>query len=416
MPGDARKGARRIALLTRGLEGGGVQRMMRHTAGELLSRGFDVDLLTPRRGRLAEERSGLRVHHLRCLPPPIGRLAALSADPRGWRDMLRPVLLAPIAAQQLGLIPALTRYLRAIRPDGLIAATTYLNLSALWARRLAGVPTRIIVSERSHLSENLRSGRNGRASRWRHVPPLLRRTYPLAEAMIGVSDGVARDLEALTSLPAGSVRTIYNPVLPHSLPPLTAPPPDDSWLRDDGPPVIVAASRLVKSKDHPTLLRAFARLRKVRAVRLMVLGEGPERRRLERLAASLDVAADVRFPGWVDESWRYMRHAAVFALPSMREGFGNVLVEALAVGCPIVSTDCPSGPSEILDGGRFGRLVPVGDEEALAAALGASLDQPPDRERLRQRAASFTAAAAIDAYLDALGFQPRAASQQASAA
>ena len=413
---EDRRHARRIALLTRGLEGGGVQRMMRHTADELLSRGFEVDLLTPRKGRLPKDKLGLRVHRLYRVPPPLGRLAALAADPGGWRAMLRPVLLAPLAAQPLGLMPALTRYLRNVRPDGLIAATTYQNLDAIWARRLADVSTRIIVTERSHLSENLRSGRNGRAWRWQHVPPLLHRTYPLAAAVIGVSNGVSRDLESLARLPAGSVTTVYNPVLPDGLPPLEAARPTDPWLDGTGPPVIIAASRLVKSKDHPTLLRAFAHLRKKQSARLMILGEGPERRRLQRMSTSLGLEDDVRFLGWVDETWRYMRHAAVFALPSMREGFGNVLVEALAVGCSIVSTDCPSGPSEILDGGRFGRLVPVGDEMAMASALAAAIKEGPDREKLRERAAGFTAAAAVDSYLDALGFQRNVAADPPIAA
>ncbi|MEM8949233.1 MAG: glycosyltransferase [Pseudomonadota bacterium] len=404
--------ARHIALLTRGLAGGGVQCMMRHTADELLSRGFDVDLLTPRRGHLAEEKQGLRVHHLRRLPRSVGRFMALRSDPGGFHAMLRPVLLAPLAAQPLGILPALTRYLRAARPDGLIAATTYLNLDAIWAKRLADVPTRVIITERSHLSENLRSGRNGRAWRWKHVSPLLHRTYPLADAMIGVSDGVSRDLEALAALPSGSVRTVYNPVLPNGLPPLASQPPDDPWLSSDGPPVIMAASRLVKSKDYPTLIRAFARLRVTRPARLMILGEGPERRRLERLAARLGLTDHVRFLGWVDDSACYMRQAAVYVLPSMREGFGNVLVEALAVGCSIVATDCPSGPAEILEDGRHGQLVPVGDDQAMAEALARSLDERPDKNALRARAAGFTAKAAVDAYLDALGFAPQAVADQ----
>ena len=415
-PDERSIGARRIALLTRGLEGGGVQRMMRHTADELLSRGFEVDLLTPRRGRLPENKAGLRVHRLRSVPPPIGRLAALSADPEGWRAMLRPILLAPIAARQLGLLPALTRYLRTTRPDGLIAATTYLNLDAIWARRLADVPTKVIVTERSHLSENLRSGRYGKASRWKYVPGLLQRSYPLADAVIGVSQGVARDIETLTSRPAGSVKTIYNPVLPNGLPPLELPPPDDPWLRDGDPPVIMAASRLVKSKGYPTLIAAFARLRAEHSAKLLLLGKGPERRRLESMVKRFNLDEDVRFVGWVDDVRRYMRHATVYALPSMREGFGNVLVEALAVGCSIVATDCPSGPSEILENGRFGRLVPVGDEVAMAAALAAALNEQPDRYALRERAAGFTAAVAVDAYLDALGFGHTAADREAIAA
>jgi glycosyltransferase involved in cell wall biosynthesis len=330
--------------------------------------------------------------------------------------MLRPVLLAPLAAQPLGILPALCRHLRTTRPDGLIAATTYLNLDAIWAKRLAGVSTHIIVTERTHLSESLHSGRNCRAWRWKHVPALLHRTYPFADAVIGVSSGVSRDLEALAALPAGSVRTVYNPVLPNGLPPLASPPLDDPWLQGDGPPVIMTAGRLVKAKDYPTLVRAFAHLRESRRARLMILGNGPERKRLERLVASLGLDDDVRFFGWVDDCFRYVRHAAVYASSSLREGMPSALIEALAVGCPVVATDCPSGPSEILEDGRYGRLVPVGDDQSLAEALARSLDERPDRNALRARAAGFTAQAAVDAYLDALGFAPTAADHTVAAA
>ncbi|MEZ5931158.1 MAG: glycosyltransferase [Alphaproteobacteria bacterium] len=415
-PEAAREEAAHIALLSRGLDGGGVQRMMRHLADELLARGFRVDLLVAGgRSSDAETPDGLRVIRLRALPRSVGRVLALRADPGGFHAMLKPVLLAPFAARQLGLIPALARYLRKERPDGLIAATTYMNLAAIWARTLADVPTRVLVSERTHLSESLRSGRSARAWRWRYLPSLLHRTYPMADAVTAVSVGAARDLEHLAALPKGTVRAIYNPVLTGRLERATSEPPDP-WLLPKGPPVILTAGRLTAVKDHPTLLRGFGRLHAERHARLLILGEGPERRKLERLARALGVQADVRFVGWVDDVGGYMRHAAVFALTSVREGFGNVLVEALAAGCPVVATDCPSGPREILDGGRYGRLVPVGDDRALAAALAACLDSPGDMEVSRRRAAGFTASAAVDGYLDALGFAPLPSGRRAVAA
>jgi len=160
--------------------------------------------------------------------------------------------------------------------------------------------------------------------------------------------------------------------------------------------------RLAVQKDFPTLLRAFARLRAARPARLMILGEGDRRSELEQLASALGISADVRLPGFVENPLAYMRRAAVFVLSSIYEGFGNVLVEALACGCPIVSTDCPGGPAEILEHGRFGRLVPVGDVAALGDALLATLAAPRESEALVARARDFSAAVIADRYLGVL--------------
>jgi glycosyltransferase involved in cell wall biosynthesis len=165
----------------------------------------------------------------------------------------------------------------------------------------------------------------------------------------------------------------------------------------------LSAGRLVAKKQYGVLLEAFAQLRAQRSARLVILGDGPERGRIEQRARQLGVSDDVRLLGWCENPYPYLQRAAVFAMTSNREGFGNVLVEALRCGCPVVATDCPSGPGEILGGGRFGELVPVGDVPAVAAALARSLDTPADRARLRARGAEFTAERAADAYLAAVG-------------
>jgi glycosyltransferase involved in cell wall biosynthesis len=167
--------------------------------------------------------------------------------------------------------------------------------------------------------------------------------------------------------------------------------------------VILSVGRLDRIKDQATLLRAFARLRANCAARLMILGEGDERARLESLAQELGIAADVTLPGFVANPMPYMRKAAVFALSSLSEGFGNVLVEALYCGCPVISTEC-GGPREILMDGRYGHLVPVGDDAALAKALAATLTHPPDRQVLIQsvQGRGFTVAEATERYLQAL--------------
>jgi glycosyltransferase involved in cell wall biosynthesis len=401
--------APRLAVLTRGIAGGGVQKMSLHLAGELAARGWRVDLVSRRDGARADVPEGVRVVVLPRRLGWVGRRLAWRADRDGLAVLLRPVLACAIAPEPLRYLPGLVDYLRSARPIALFSATTYLNLVALWARRLAEVETRVLVSERDSLSGNLRTGGHRRAWRWRHAPPLLARAYAWADAVVAVSDGVADDLARLTGLHRERIRTIYNPVVPDDVEARCAEPIDDPWLAPGEPPVVVSAGRLVAKKQHGVLLAAFARLRAERPVRLLILGDGPERGRIEQRARELGVADDVRLAGWCANPYPVLARAAVFALTSNREGFGNVLVEALRSGCPVVATDCPSGPSEILGGGRYGELVPVGDVEAVAAALGRQLDRPQDRAALRARGAAFTTSRAADAYLAAVGLPSRPA-------
>jgi len=395
--------AGRIAVLTRGIVGGGVQKMSLNLAGELASRGWQVDLLSRRAGDLSVVPAGVRAIVLRRRLGLVGRGLALRADPAGFSELLRPVLGCAIAPESLRYLPALIDYLSEARPRALLSATTHLNLVALWARRLVGSSTRVLVSERDSLSANLRTGRNRGAWRWRYAPRLLARVDPWAEAVVAVSDGVADDLAVVTGLDRAGVRTIYNPVVGADLRARCAESLDDPWFASGAPPVVLSAGRLVAKKQYGVLVAAFARLRAQRPARLLILGEGPERSRIEQQARKHGVFDDVRLAGWCENPLPYLMRAAVFALTSNREGFGNVLVEALCCGCPVVATDCPSGPAEIVAGGRFGELVPVGDVGAVAAALARCIDTPPDRAQLRARGAEFTAQRATDAYLAAVG-------------
>ena len=174
--------------------------------------------------------------------------------------------------------------------------------------------------------------------------------------------------------------------------------PEHPWIADDGPPIILSVGRLARVKDFPTLLCAIQHVSTNRRIRLIILGEGNWRKRLESMARKLGVEELVSLPGWVDNPYAFMSRAALFVLSSKHEGLGNVLIEALACGCPCVSTNCPSGPAEILDNGRFGPLVPVGDAPALAAAVESVLDCPPNESRLLKRAADFSFNASIDHY------------------
>jgi glycosyltransferase involved in cell wall biosynthesis len=199
--------------------------------------------------------------------------------------------------------------------------------------------------------------------------------------------------------------TIYNPVVTAELFKMAREVPDHPWFESGAPPVVLGVGRLARQKDFPTLLQAFARLRSERPVRLMILGQANNQRttverqaELRALAGKLGVADEVALPGFVHNPYAYMAHAAVFVLSSRFEGLPTVLIEALACGLPVVSTDCPNGPAEILENGKYGALVPVGDAFALAKAISATLDAPPDRGQLRTRALVFTVDQAVEKY------------------
>jgi glycosyltransferase involved in cell wall biosynthesis len=203
---------------------------------------------------------------------------------------------------------------------------------------------------------------------------LVRRYYPWADEIVAVSQGVADDLLELTDLPPSKVRVLPNPVVTPELVQRAAEPLDDPWFTAGAAPVVLGAGRLDQQKDFPTLIRAFAAVRSRRPARLVILGEGPERGQLESLVEELGITADVRLPGFVSNPFSYMARAAVFVLSSAWEGMPGVLIQAMACGAPVVATDCESGPREALAGGKYGRLVPVGDHLALADAIAGTLD------------------------------------------
>lgn len=386
-----------LAIFMPSLTGGGAERMLLQVAAGIAARGHEVDLLLSR----------VKGDHDARIPPGLvpvrlaktsdlrGRGMAAAAVGAAWPGLLKPVLLPAKSSWALRYLPALADYLKERRPHAMLSANSWPNLVALWAKRLAAVETRVVVSERVHLSE--RVGQLGRKWRWRHLPELIHAHYPQAAAIIAVSQGVADDLTRAARLAPGSVEAVRNPVVTPELLAQAAAPNPDPWFAEGAPPVILGVGRLHPQKDFPTLLRAFAQARAVRPLRLMILGEGAERPQLERLAAELSVAEDVRLPGFVANPFSYMARAGVFALSSAYEGLPGVLIQAIACGCPAVSTDCPSGPAEILEG--LGPLVPVGDAPALAAAILQTLEMPPERARLQRRGLDFAADPAIERYL-----------------
>jgi glycosyltransferase involved in cell wall biosynthesis len=244
------------------------------------------------------------------------------------------------------------------------------NVTLLAARRISRYRGRVVVVEQNTLSL---AAVHGKSRRDRLMPRLVGRFYPWADYVVGVSEGVVDDLVQYADLGPEKMRVVFNPIVSDDLTEKARAALDHPWFADGSPPVLVAAGRLRPQKDFPTLLRAFAQVAAGRPARLLILGEGPERARLESLVAELGLDDAVQLPGATSNPYAYMARAAAFVLSSRWEGLPTVLVEALACGAPIVSTDCPSGPREILAGGRYGMLVPVEDVDALAGALAAAL-------------------------------------------
>lgn len=294
--------------------------------------------------------------------------------------------------------PALARHLLARRPGALIAFLEQANIAAVIARRLAWRWSgRLAITEHACFSQH-----RLRPHSWSHratlaLAPLA---YRDADVLIGVSEGATGEWRARLG-DRVACRTIHNPVVDDAFSARMAAPAPHPWFTDGAPPLI-AVGRLSPEKDQATLLRALAEPR-LAACRLVVVGDGPERQRLEALAAGLGLGARVAFTGALADPLPAIARAALLINPSRYEGFGNVLVEALACGTPVVATDCPFGPHEILGGGRWGGLVPVGDPAALAAGIAAALAAPRDRANLQARAQHFHQRRIAGRYLALLG-------------
>ena len=361
----------RLSVLISFSGAGGVERMMLNLLEEFARRGYHIDLLLIR----AEG------EHLSNLPDNV-KLIRL-----GVEHTLTSVL--PLA-----------RYLRRQRPPVLLVAKDRAGRAALWARRLAGVDTRIAIRLGTNLSAAL-AGKSWLQRASRILP--MRWNYRMAERVIAVSRGVAEDTMELTGLPAERISVAHNPVITPRLLALAQEPLEHPWLNDPENPLILGVGRLTRQKDFPTLIRAFALARVQRPCRLVILGDGKQRNELLTLAEELGVGDAVELPGFAANPYAWMRRADLFVLSSRWEGSPNVLTEAMACGTAVVATDCPSGPRETLRDGRFGPLVPMGDSQALAQAMVDTLAAPPTAEAMAAAVDAFRVSRSADEYLAILG-------------
>ncbi|SKB16029.1 Glycosyl transferase, group 1 [Planktothrix sp. PCC 11201] len=298
------------------------------------------------------------------------------------------------SSRLISSLPRLINYLKEKQPKVLFSALEDTNFVALLAKKLAGVSTKVAVTVHNHLS---REAENATQLKRRLTPQLVGWFYPWADYVIAVSQGVADNLIQL-GVPAHKVQSIYNPIITPELLQNLHNRVDHPWFAPNQPPVILGVGRLHAQKDFRTLILAFAQLRQQQPARLIILGEGEERSALQSLIQTLGLETDVALLGFVSNPYAYMAASAILVLSSAWEGFGNVLVEAMAAGTPVVSTNCDSGPSEILAAGRYGQLVTVGDPQAMATAIASTLATPPDSQMLRERAQIFSLENALDQY------------------
>ncbi len=361
-----------VAMVIYSLGGGGAERAVANLAGAMASRGLVVDLVLCRaEGPYLEE-----------IPDSVQVVDCNANSSIQWRSCL-------------------SRYLREHGPQAALATMEGAGVVTLWARRSAGAPTRVVVCSQNTLSRHSAAAvglKERHLLRW-----FVRWFYRGADGIVAISQGVADDLARTGWLSREAIQVIHNPVVTEKSLALASEPVDYPWLEADETETLVSAGRLTPQKDFPTLLRAFERVTRNRKVRLAILGEGEDRPELESLAKELEIQDKVFFPGFVKNPHAVYSRADLFVLSSAWEGLGNVLVEAMASGCPVLSTDCPHGPAEILARGRYGPLVPVGDVGALAEGMVSVLDSPPSEESLRARAMDFHVDRITDAYLTALG-------------
>lgn len=361
-----------IALFIRTLRsGGGAQRAMVRFASGLARRGFRVTVLSLVSGSAFDA----------------------ELDPRIERKTLagRRLLFA---------VPAIIAFLRQARPATLFTTEPASNLICIAAARLARTSTRVVIREGLFPSVAKHESPH-RSTRFAYrLAPWF---YRHADGIIAIASDMAVDLARVARLSRERIETIaVNPVVTPALLASAGGPVPHPWLDDGGSPVILGVGRFSKQKDFATLVRAFALVRAQRPCRLLLIGEGEERAYLEGIAGQSGHGADIAMPGFCAEPFAAMRACAVFVLSSRYEGLPNVLIEAIACGAPVVATDCPSGPKDVLDGERFGPLVPVGDERAMAAAINRILDEPPDREILAARGMDFTVDRSLDHYMPLL--------------
>ncbi|MFA5940520.1 MAG: glycosyltransferase [Sinimarinibacterium sp.] len=361
----------RLAIFIPSFDNGGVERMLINLATGISARGVDVDFLATRTD----------APYFKTLAPAVRLIDLGARDPSGQ-------------------LKALLTYLEESRPDALLSAKDECDDIALAAKRQTRVGTRFYIRAVVNVSQRL--GYRNPIKRWT-TRRWMRAVYPQADGIVAVSQGVADDVAAITGIPVERIHVAPNPVVRPDIYAQAEALPDHPFYKDRQLPLVLGVGRFGRQKNFELLLKACALANRERPLRLIILGSGHRQRRLLSLASRLGIDDRVSFPGFQPNAYAYMRHADLFVLSSLWEGSPNVLTEALALGTPVVSTDCPSGPREILQGGAIGPLVPLNDPPAMARAILKVLAEPPPRERCRAATTDYSIDNSAARYIHHMG-------------
>jgi glycosyltransferase involved in cell wall biosynthesis len=276
---------------------------------------------------------------------------------------------------------AFFKVVRREKPDVILSMLTHNNIMSLLSGLLFGI--RVIACEHNTLSEVMKT-EEGQSMLGMPVAPMVKVLYRFAENIITVSEGIKSDLISAIGISPHRIKTIYNPIDLNRVNSLMHAPPGHPFFAEQKP-VVVAMGRMTAQKRFDILLNAFSRVILSTDARLIILGEGPERTRLENMVKDLGIEEKVSLAGFQRNPYALLAHADVFVLSSQYEGLPMAILEAMACGLPVISTDCRSGPTEILEDGQCGILVPVNDEAALAEAMTELLKDKKQREELSER-------------------------------
>lgn len=380
--------------------GGGAERVMLNLAIAFARNNVKVDLvLAKRKGPLLSD-----------VPSTVN---IVELEKSSWLSVLLVMIRLPISnifsifsililgkPKVFKRLPSLIGYLEERNPDSILSTLDSVNLTTLWARHLTSVDTKFFIRQATFHSKHVH---HAKAFFDRKVlPSLVRRWYPTADKIIALSDLMKIDLINFSGIDKNRIKIIYNPVDLERIEKRLCERIDEIWFIDKNAPIVMAAGRLDKNKDYPTLFNAINIIKSKRDIKLVVLGDGDDRSLLQERLDDLELNDCVKLLGYVNNPYKYMAKSDVFVLCSKLEGFPNVLIEALACGSKIVSTDCPSGPREILDQGRFGRLVAPRSPEELADAILHTIDSRVDISVLKKRAAFYSVDNIVEEYMDCL--------------
>ncbi|MES1925758.1 glycosyltransferase [Salinisphaera sp. T31B1] len=392
---------RKIAIYHQHLNGGGAVKNVLKLTELFLGDGYEVDLVVhDRTGSLSSRTpAGVRVIELQRSTEIVTRIYMLYAATDDIDLFSRSMFRSRKQLDKLLYLPALTRYLRANRPAILFSNLWQLAITAITARACAAPSMPVVGIFRSafftQCAHTMTASKRPR--KWRRFLEYCQRVYSRADAIVTVSSGIAQDLSAIVGIDDSRIRVIHNPVISDTYAAVIESELSIELCRPTEN-FIVAVGRLSPEKNFSALIRAFAHLNAHHSLRLIILGEGQQRPALEALCREMGLIGRVELPGWVEEPLQQIHRARLFVSTSLWEGFGNAIVEALSCGCPVVAFDCPHGPREILDHGRYGKLAAVDDVHGLAQAINSTLAQPPAASYLRRRALDFSESASAEGY------------------